>query len=502
MGKTAPVWSFVVLLAVCALVGCDAAPNQPADGKVTAATPAPPPPPPPLAPAGLPTWTGDLPGLLDKRVVRMLVVYSKTFYFLDKGQQRGITYDFGMELEKSLNATNKDKTRPVRVVFIPVARDQLLPALAAGAGDIATGGLTVTPERMKVVDFTAPAAENISQILVTAPDVTAPASVDELSGRSVFVRRSSAYHESLVELNSRLTAAGKKPVEIVTAEENLEDEDILEMVNAGLVDATVIDSYAVNFWQQVFPNIRPQPAVALRTNGRIAWAIRKNSPELRKMLDVFVAKNRGGTMTGNVILKRYLQNTRWARAATGKDDLRRFTELVGYFKKYATEYDFDWLMLAAQAYQESRLDQKTRSPVGAIGVMQVMPTTARDKNVGIKDIHLIEPNIHAGGKYLRFLVNQYFDEPGIDFANRHLFAFASYNAGPNRIARLRKQAAAKGLDPDKWFNNVELLVAEDVGRETVQYVSNIYKYYIAYKLTLERARQRESAKAPADAAPT
>ena len=285
-------------------------------------------------------------------------------------------------------------------------------------------------------------------------------------------------------------------MEIVAAAENLEDEDILEMVNAGLVESTVIDSYAVKFWKEIFPNIVPHPGVALTTDGRIAWAIRKNSPELKKMLDAFVEKNRGGTMTGNVILRRYLQNTRWARSATNREDLRRFNELIGYFKKYATQYDFDWLMLAAQGYQESRLDQKTRSPVGAIGVMQVMPTTAKDKNVGIKDIHLVEPNIHAGVKYLRFLVNEYFNEPGIDFANRHLFAFASYNAGPNRIARLRKRAAEKGLDPNKWFNNVELVVAEDVGRETVQYVSNIYKYYIAYKLTIERQQKRRDARSP------
>ena len=495
----APLWASLAVL----MAGCDAAPEQPADGKVAAASPAPAPAPAPPAADGVPTWTGDLPALIDKRVVRMLVVYSKTFYFIDKGQQRGITYDFGLELEKFLNASSKDRTRPIRVVFIPVARDQLLPSLTAGAGDIATGGLTVTPGRMQQVDFTAAAADNVSEILVTAPDVTPPATAEELSGRSVYVRRSSSYYESLVALNSRLAVAGKKPVEIVPAEENLEDEDILEMVNASLVDATVVDSYAATFWKEIFPNIRPQASVALRTNGQIAWAIRKGSPELKKTLDVFVEKNRGGTMTGNVILKRYLQNTRWARDATNKDDLQRFNQLVGYFKKYATQYDFDWLMLAAQGYQESRLDQKTRSPVGAIGVMQVMPSTAKDKNVAINDIHLVEPNIHAGVKYLRFLVNQYFDEPGIDFANRHLFAFASYNAGPNRIARLRKQAAARGLDPDKWFNNVEVLVAEDVGRETVQYVSNIFKYYVAYKLTLERKQKREGAKsAPTTAAAT
>ena len=486
--------------ALCAvsLAACDSGTQT--EPKVTKpAAPAAPAPPKFTAPAGVPIWTGDYPSLAEHRAVRLLVVYSKTFYFIDKGQQRGITYDMGMELEKHLNAANKDRTRPIRVIFIPVARDNLLPALAAGMGDVATGGLTVTPERRKSVDFTVPAAENVSEILVTAPDVTPPAMAEELSGRSVYVRPSSAYHESLVALNARLTAAGKKPVDIVAAEENLEDEDILEMVNAGLVDATVVDSYAAEFWKEIFPNIRPQPAVILRANAEIAWAIRKDSPELKKLLDAFVAKNRIGTMTGNVVFKRYLQNTRWARGATNKEDMRRFNELTGYFKKYSTQYDFDWLLMVAQGYQESRLDQSTRSPVGAIGVMQVMPTTAGDKNVAIKNIHLVEPNIQAGVKYMRFLVNQYFDEPGIDRFNRHLFAFAAYNAGPNRISRLRNEAAAKGLDHNKWFNNVEVVVAEDIGRETVQYVSNIYKYYIAYKLSIERAQQRESAKPKAAA---
>ncbi len=235
------------LLCTLALAACDSsAPSKEQAPKAAPEAAAPAAAAAPQAPAGVPVWTGDYPSLAERRAVRMLVVYSKTFYFIDKGQQRGITYEMGMELEKHLNAKNKDRTRPIRVIFIPVARDKLLPALAAGIGDIATGGLTVTPERRKNVDFTAPAADNVSEILVTAPDVTPPATAEELSGRSVYVRPSSAYHESLVALNARLTAAGKKPVEIVAAEENLEDEDILEMVNAGLVDATVVDSYVAD----------------------------------------------------------------------------------------------------------------------------------------------------------------------------------------------------------------------------------------------------------------
>src|SRR5262249_49587113 len=145
----------------------------------------------------------------------------------------------------------------------------------------------------------------------------------------------------------------------------------------------------------------------------------------------------------------------WARNATSESEMKRFDQLTQYFQKYGQEYDFEWLLLVAQGFQESGLDQSIKSPAGAIGVMQMLPTTAKDKNVAIPDISQPEANIHAGVKYLRFLVNQYFDEPGITPTNRLLLAFASYNAGPNRITRLRTEAAEQGLDPNKWFNNVE-----------------------------------------------
>jgi membrane-bound lytic murein transglycosylase MltF len=155
--------------------------------------------------------------------------------------------------------------------------------------------------------------------------------------------------------------------------------------------------------------------------------------------------------------------------------------MVDFFKRYAGQYDLDWLMVAAQAYQESRLDQSLRSHVGAVGVMQILPTTAADPKVNIRDIEKLDQNIHAGVKYLRFLVDEYFKDEQMDRVNKLLFAFASYNAGPAKVARLRNQAAAMGLDPNKWFHNVEIVAAKEIGRETVQYVSNIYKYYIAYR---------------------
>jgi len=439
-------------------------------------------------------WKDDLDAMKERHAVRMLVPYSKTFYFLDKGQQHGSTYELGVQFEKELNATNKDKTQPIHVVFIPTTRDELLPAIAAGRGDIAAGNLTVTPERLEIVNFSPAIASNVKEILVTTAGSQAPTSAEGLSGTTLYVRPSSSYYASLQALNERLKAQGQAPVKIEAADESLEDEDILEMVNAGLVTATIVDSHIADFWGQIFDKIQTHPEVSVREEGQIAWAYRKDSPQMKAALEAFIPKVKIGTATGNIIAKRYFQNTKWARNATAQSDMQRFSELTKYFQKYGQEYDFEWLMLVAQGYQESGLDQSIKSPAGALGIMQMLPSTAKDRNVAIPDITQPESNIHAGVKYLRFLVDQYFDEPGISPTDRLLFAFAGYNAGPNRITRLRTEAAAEGLDPNKWFNNVERIAAKDIGRETVQYVGNIYKYYIAYKLVIQREEERAAAK--------
>jgi membrane-bound lytic murein transglycosylase MltF len=195
-----------------------------------------------------------------------------------------------------------------------------------------------------------------------------------------------------------------------------------------------------------------------------------------------------------MLLKRYLRENKWARNAVSPEELKKFQTTVDLFKKYADQYDFDFLMIAALAYQESTLDQSKRSDAGAVGIMQVLPTTALDKNVGIPDVDDLESNIHAGTKYLRFLQNRYFNDPGIDKLNKVLFTFAAYNAGPAKVAKLRKETAEMAFDPNVWFNNVEVAAAKLIGRETVQYVSNIYKYYTAYKLINEKRQAVARAK--------
>lgn len=437
-------------------------------------------------------WTGDLDGMIQRRVIRVLVTYSKTHYFVDVATQRGMAYDFGRIFEDDLNKKLKKRHVRIHIFFVPVSRDELIPALLEGRGDMAAANLTITPERLKQVDFTDPTRRNVSEIVITGPGAEPIATAEDLSGREVYVRKSSSYYESLDKLNANFAKAGKKPVKVHFAPEELEEEDILEMVNAGLVKATIIDNHIAEFWSKIFKKIVLNSDAAVRTGGDIGVMIRPNSPQLKAELNAFLARYPEKSLVRNQLLQKYLQNTRFAKEATSKEEIAKFEAMVEFFRKYSDKYELDYLLMIAQGYQESRLDHNARSSVGAIGVMQVLPGTGKDMNVG--DIAKIEPNIHAGVKYIRFMMNQFYANEPMDPLNKGLFTFASYNAGPGRVSQLRKETAKRGLDPNKWFNHVEVVAAEKVGRETVQYVSNIYKYYLAYKMVMEQHDEREKAK--------
>jgi membrane-bound lytic murein transglycosylase MltF len=438
------------------------------------------------------TFTGDLDEMVKRRLVRVGVTYNRTHYFVSKGTQHGIAFEYIKLMEDELN--KRRKTGKMRVSFwpIPLPREQLLPALAEGKLDMVIAQITVTPERQALVDFTIPTRENVDEVVVTGVGAPMINTVEDLSGQEVFIRRSSSYYGSVMALNERLKAAGKAPVIIEEAPDSLEDDDLLEMVNAGLVGITIVDNYLANFWKQVFTNITVHDSVAVRSGGTLAVAIRKDSPQLAKGLNAVIAKFGKGSAFGNTIEKRYLENTSYVKSATSEADRKRFGEIVDLFKKYGERYDMDYLLMAAQGYQESRLDNKVKSRVGAVGVMQVMPATGKELKVG--DISKLEPNIHAGVKYMRFVIDTYYkDEPMTDL-NKGLFAFASYNAGPARIRQLRAEAEKRGLDRNVWFGNVEQIASERIGRETVTYVSNIYKYYVAYRLISEERERRAAAK--------
>ncbi len=436
----------------------------------------------------LEAWTGDLEGMVERRSVRVLVPYSKTGYFIDAGTQRGMFYELMTGFEEQLNDQHADGLIRMNLLFVPTTRDQLIPALEQGLGDIIAANLTVTDERAERVQFTTPLGRNVRELLVRHSGARVPESLEDLAGQTVFIPANSSYVEHLETINQRFESEGLEPIRVREAPGHFQTEDALEMVNAGLVDYTIADGYLADFWQQVLPDLVVHDDIAITEGNDIAFAVRKNSPQLEAELNAYLETVRKGTLMGNILFKRYLQSTRFVTSATDEADRQRLQAVAQLFQQHAAENDLNWLMLAAQSYQESRLDHSVVSPVGAIGIMQLLPTTGQD--MGVDDVSVLEANIEAGARYVRFLMDEFFDDPAIDSNNRLLFALAAYNAGPGRVRSLRREAAERGLDPNRWFNHVERITAERVGRETVTYVSNIAKYYVAYQLAFEQAESR------------
>ncbi|MCB1853331.1 MAG: transporter substrate-binding domain-containing protein, partial [Halieaceae bacterium] len=222
-------------------------------------------------------WVGDLDGMEERRVIRILTVYSVGHYYIEDGQEKGFTKEMAHLFETFINKHRTSKQK-VYVAIIPVARDQLIPALLAGRGDLVMASLSITPEREELVDFSIPVSKPIREILVTGPSAPELGSIEDLAGRTLSVRHSSSYRESLEQLNATLVAAGRPPVKIRAVDESLEDEDLIEMVNTGLLPWAVIDDYKLHMWQGVFEQLQPRPDIVFREGALIAWAMRPDSP--------------------------------------------------------------------------------------------------------------------------------------------------------------------------------------------------------------------------------
>ncbi len=502
------------VLCVCSLLllaGCGKKQeaNAPAKPESSAATPQqapaqeasatvseddPPPPNSMMLPLNFDKHTGDLDEMVKRRNIRAIVMINPVSFFYDQGQPKGVMYEAMEEFQRFVNQKMKVGNPGIKVSFMPVTPAQAEAALTNGMGDIIAVGLAVTPDREKRVAFSTPIQKGVEQVVLSGPDFGEVNSVADLSGKTIYVNPLTTYYPHLKNVNAELAKQGKPPIDVREADKNLNDDDLIQMVHAGLLPATVTTSSRAQLWSKVFDNLKSYPSAPIATNIDMAFAMRQNNPQFKQLVDEFVATHGQGTSFGNTLIRRYLQNTKWVTNSTSRKDMEKFLQTVEIFKKYAAEYNFDYLMLAAQGYQESKLNQGERSPVGAVGIMQVQPKFAAAAPISIPNVTQADPNIHAGAKMLRNIADTYFNDPKIDPMNRTLMVFASYNAGPNRIARLRKEAADMGLNPNVWFGNVELVCAKDIGQETVTYVGNIYKYYVAYKLALEQRAVREKAR--------
>ena len=442
-------------------------------------------------------FTGDLKAMRKRGYIRVLVSYNRTNFFLTGAEDgnlgveaRGFEHDLMEEYRKFLNHTLPRHQPRLQMVYVPVAFEHLLAALNQGEGDIVAAGMTITPERSGKVSFSHPYLDNVNEVLVTHGNINGLDTLEDLAGRQVRVLRGSSYAQHLRELSRRLEQQGLAPIRVEEVAASLQTEDMLELVNAGALTITVADQHLARLWSSVLPDIRVRADLMINQGGELAWAVRKDNPELLKSLNRFVKGHREGTLMGNILIRTYYRDRRWISNPISKAERRKLKKLSGLFKKYANQYGFQWLSLAAQAFQESKLEHNTRSHRGAIGIMQIKPATARDPNVAIRNIKQLEPNIHAGVKYLAFLRDRYFSGAEFSEDDKWYFALAAYNAGPGAVRKMRAQAERMGLNPNRWFGQVELAARRQAGQETVTYVRNILKYATAYKLSFAAEQQR------------
>jgi len=436
--------------------------------------------------------TDDLTNILKRKTLRALVPYERSnFTILANGQVAGLQVELLKQYENMLNKGVRREVDKVRIIWIPTPFNRLISDLMAGKGDIVAALLTVTPERQKIVSFATGSGLRADELVVTHSSITDIHSLQDLAGRTVYVLAGSSYKEHLHEINQAWEKQGIPQITIKVVAQHLYSEDILNMVQSGMLPITVCDDYKAHLWGEALNHIRVLDDVKVHKNSVIGWAVRKQNPELLQSLNTFAISIKKGTLMGNMMFKRFI-NKDWIQRSLAQDEQSKLKKMMPIFTKYAEQYDYDVLAALAQAYQESHLDQNRRSHRGAVGVMQLLPSTAAGAHVGIPDISKLEDNVHAGIKYLVFLRNRYFTSDAISASDRLLFSWAAYNAGPAKVIKMRKLAENMGLDPNQWFDHVELAAAKIVGRETVQYVRNIYAHYITYQLLDDRLFTKEA----------
>lgn len=438
----------------------------------------------------LSSTTADLPEMQQRGQVRVLVVPNRTnFTMAPDGSFRGLEHDLARLLQRSLNKGRKKHEPKIAVVFVPVLLDELLPALLEGRGDIAAAGLTITPAREARVAFSLPYIQNVREVLVTRQGTPPVTNRDDLSGRVIHVAPGSSHAEHLELLRQDFARRGLPPMTIVEADHVLDVENLLEMLSAGMLENVVADEHIARLWAKVLPGLAIYPQREALDGGRIAWAVRKDNPLLLAAVNTALRDN---AKKQTALFQRSFPASQVdAKRLENPFLASKHAQLLPDFRRRSDEYGFDWLHMLAQGFQESGLNNNAKSPTGAIGVMQVLPSTGA--SLGFRDIRPAPENIHAGVRYMSQLRDKEINADALDPEQRFYFSLAAYNAGPARIRKLREQTRAEGLDPNVWFGSVERVALRNGLQGPVMYVRNIRAYYIAYSLSYDIHQRRTKA---------
>lgn len=433
------------------------------------------------------TYAADLESVLERRFLRVLTSNNSFDFYIYQGRRAGYQYEMVRAFTQYLNKKYRKNRKALAIQFelLPVRSDELIPMLRSGRADLIAARLTITPDRATRVRFSKP-YRRVDELLVAHRDAPAITTLADLSGRAVAVRPSSSHYQSLQRVNERLRSEGRAEIRIVTVDEALETESILALVAEGHFDYTVADSMVAETAAAVFPGLRVESDVRLREDAQLAWATLPSASALADEMNAFLERYRHGSLLGNVGVKRYFDNHRGLRRRLSGGAPNGLSEYDAYLRKFAGEYGFDWRLLAAVAYQESRFDQTAHNRWGATGLFQLKPSTAREPYIGIPEIageKNAENNVHAGARYLAWIKQRYFDPiEGMRERDRIRMSLAAYNAGPRTLINARRRAERMGLDPTRWFRNVEMALLAMNRSEPVKYVSEINQRYLSYVL--------------------
>ncbi|MBD3420275.1 MAG: transporter substrate-binding domain-containing protein [Chitinivibrionales bacterium] len=434
------------------------------------------------------TYTGDWEGILKRKVLRIATRNNAATYWIYRGKEVGFEYELCKAFAK------KHKLR----IEMQIAPDweQLLQWVHDGKADIAAACITATAQRRKLVDFAEPHLF-ATEVVVSGLDSTGTPFVTDtadLHSATLYLRRSSSYYQSITQFQSQ----NKVDCKLEFVPEDMETEEILSKVAAGEFQATICDDYIARMEQMHTSDI--EIAFPVSDTQHIAWAIRQSADTLQEQINTFFTETqyRPRDKMYNITYNKYFESRKRIAAARSLHRADKEGTISPYdrlMKRYAKRYDFDWRMVAAQTYQESKFNPNARSWAGAVGLMQIMPSTGRDLRVG--DISKPGPSLHGGTKYMRQLLRRF--EKGIPFQERYRFALASYNAGYGHVIDARRLAQSLGLNSDVWFDNVEqamLKLAKPEyarkarygycrGSEPVMYVGNIQRLYNHYSQVVD-----------------
>jgi membrane-bound lytic murein transglycosylase MltF len=426
-------------------------------------------------------YTDDLPKLRERGVIRVLTTYSRTNFYLERGEIDGFEYRLLTRFERWLNKNRPKGTPPIKLVYIPMPFEDVLPALDRGDGDLAAAFLTVTPARSARVAFSRPYLTGLREVVVTRSGVLHGSGIEALSGLTITLVSGTSFEDTVERVNRSLLGRGLDPAIVRTVGQGVDQEDLLTLVGDGSVEATVSDLPIAKLWQKIVPGLDVHEGWALSEGNEISFAARPDNPELLGAVDAFL---------GTVPLKEiatvgrvYAEKVHKAETER-RTNAKQFEHLLDIVKKESAAAGMDWRLVAAQVQKESGFNPRAQSQAGAQGLMQLMPATARE--VGVTDPFDPTQNVRGGIKYMLQMRDTHFREGGVTEMERWRFLFAGYNGGPTRINRLREKASASGLDPDIYFNHVERLVIKQRLAETYFYVRQIEAFYLAYSLAEER----------------